>query len=119
MTIEKSNHLSCPCRLTDNRVVANESGAATTAAVDAFAAACEEETRASIVAWIAAVPDRMEAQAAAGAQSISYMHTIGQLAAATSLAEAIRNKADLKDQDGNRDLSENPAPSMDSGVSTR
>jgi hypothetical protein len=38
----------------------------------------------------------MESQAAAGAQSLHYMHDIGQLAAAAGLAVAIRNKADLK-----------------------
>ena len=72
--------------------------AATNAAIDAFAAACEEETRAGIVAWIAATPARMDAQAAAGAQPLHYMHTIGQLAAAASLAEAIKNKADQEDR---------------------
>jgi len=69
---------------------------ATKAAIDAFAAACEEEARAGIADWIAAAPARMDAQAAAGAQPHHYMHTIGQLAAAASLAEAIKNKVDLE-----------------------
>ena len=34
----------------------------------------------------------------AGAQPLHYMHTIGQLAAAASLAEAIKNKADQEDR---------------------
>ena len=88
----------CPARLSMERAMAEGSSVATRAAVDVFAAACEEETRAGIAAWIAAAPARMEAQSAAGAQPLHYMHTIGQLAAAASLADAIRNKADLKDQ---------------------
>jgi hypothetical protein len=74
--------------------------AATNAAIDAFAAACEEEARAGIAAWIAAAPARMDAQAAAGAQPLHYMHTIGQLAAVASLAEAIKNKVDLNEGKG-------------------
>ena len=74
--------------------------AAPNAAIDAFAAAREEETRAGIVAWIAAAPARMDAQAAAGAQPLQYMHTLGQLAAAASLAEAIKNKVDLNEGKG-------------------
>lgn len=69
---------------------------ATLTAIKDLVSACEEETRAGIVSWIAAAPARMEAQAAAGAQSLHYMHDIGQLAAAAGFAEAIRNKADLK-----------------------
>lgn len=69
---------------------------ATRAAIDAFAAACEEETRASIVAWIAAAPARMDARKAAGAQAIHYMHEIGMRTTATDIAESIRTKADLE-----------------------
>jgi hypothetical protein len=71
--------------------------AVTDAALDAFAAACEEETRAGIAAWIADAPARIAAQSAAGAVPLHYMHTIGQLAAAADLAEAIRNKVDQKE----------------------
>ena len=69
---------------------------ATKEAVEAFATACEEEIRASIVSWIAAAPARMEAQKAAGAKAIHYMHEIGMRTAATDIAESIRNKADLE-----------------------
>ena len=87
-----------PTRMAMEHALAREAAAVTKAAVDALVAACEEATRAGIADWIAAAPSRMEAQSAAGAQSLHYMHTIGQLAAAASLADAIRNKADLGEQ---------------------
>jgi hypothetical protein len=65
--------------------------------INALVRACEEEVRAGIAAWIADAPARIAAQSAAGAVPLHYMHTIGQLAAAADLAEAIRNKVDLKE----------------------
>lgn len=85
-------------QLEDDRESLVKAVASTKAAIDAFAEECRAETRAGIVAWIAAAPARMDAQAAAGAQPLHYMHTIGQLAAAASLAEAIKNKADQEDR---------------------
>jgi hypothetical protein len=83
-------------QMASDRASAMEAAAVTKAAINTFAAACEEETRAGIAAWIAAAPARMDAQIAAGAQPLHYMHDIGQRAAAASLADAIRNKADLE-----------------------
>ena len=91
---------TCPPNLgqmAGDRTSADEAAAVTRAAIDAFAAACEDEARAGIADWIAAAPARMDAQAAAGAQSLHHMHTIGQLDAAASLAKAIRNKSDLEE----------------------
>jgi hypothetical protein len=85
-----------PGQLANDRASADEAAAVTRAAIDAFAAACEEETRASIVAWIAAAPARIDAQKAAGAKAIHYMHEIGMRTAATDIAEAVRTKADLE-----------------------
>ena len=79
-----------------NREAVSAAVSATKNAIDAFAAACEEETRASIVAWIAAAPARIDAQKAAGAKAIHYMHEIGMRTAATDIAESIRTKADLE-----------------------
>ena len=73
----------------------DEAIASTRAAFDAFAIACEEETRASIAAWIEAAPARMRAQAAVGAKPFHFMCD-GLLAAAEGLARDIRNKSDLK-----------------------
>ena len=94
---EMMEQISHSSPMLGDRASADEAAAATKAAIDAFATACEEETRAGIADWIAAAPARMEAQAAAGAQSLHYMHDIGQLAAAAGLAEAIRNKVDLEE----------------------
>lgn len=96
----KHRDMACPAFLAAARVAVEKDVAATKAATDALVSSCEEETRARIVAWIAAAPARMEAQAAAGATSLHCMHDIGQLAAAAKLAEAIKNKSDLKDHQG-------------------
>ena len=69
---------------------------ATREAIDAFAVACEEATRAGIIDWIAAAPGRMAAQKAAGAVSIHPMYDEGLLAAASQLYDGLKNRADLE-----------------------
>ena len=90
---------SRPSNLVPSREAVSLAVSATRNAINIFEPVCEAETRASIANWIAAAPARMAAQAAAGAQSFHYMHTLGQLDAAASLAEAIRNKSDQSNEE--------------------
>ena len=75
----------------------------TLTAIKDLMVACEEETRASIVKWIAAAPDRMDAQKSAGAKAIHHMHEIGLRTAASDIAESIRTRADLMEKGVHRD----------------
>ena len=93
MTIEMSDHVPCPSRLMDDRAVANEAIAVTMAALDAFVTAREEDTRASIAAWIEAA---LNGDRTLGGSDLPphFMASLGYEITARHIATSIRKKAD-------------------------
>ena len=93
VAVEMMEHQPCPGLLASRAMTANEAKGLTNAAVDAFAVACEEETRASIAAWIEAA---LEGDRTLGGADLPphFMASLGDEITARHIATSIRKKAD-------------------------